>query len=403
MQTSLSVEFKDSRIGKEADEILRKCVHCGFCNATCPTYQLLGDELDGPRGRIYQIKQLVEGTPADKEINLHLDRCLTCRNCETTCPSGVEYSKLLDIGRRITRHHINRPLRQSIFREALGCLLRKPALFRAALRLGRLIRPLLPSEMKSKIPLRTPSVKLQWPKNTHTRLMIGLAGCAQSGLAPQTNVATAIVLDRLGITLKDVAGAGCCGSVDLHTTSEARGAAVARQLIDRWWPELEKGVETFVMTASGCGLSVREYPQLFKDDPEYCEKAVAIASKTQDLSEVLDEEIAADYRVKNNSQKIAFHSPCTLQHGQKLTGRVESILRRVGYHLTDVPDSHLCCGSAGTYSLLQPKLSNQLKTQKLVALESGNPDQICTANIGCQSHLATSSSKPIKHWVELLL
>lgn len=403
MQTSLSVEFRDSVIGKQADEILRKCVHCGFCNATCPTYQLLGDELDGPRGRIYQIKQLVEGTPANNEIQLHLDRCLTCRNCETTCPSGVEYSKLLDIGRHIVGQQTSRTLSQRSIRSILASLLRSPGRFRFALKLGRLFRPILPLMLKSKIPQRIESGDLVWPESTQPRIMIGLAGCAQSGLTPQTNLATAVVLDRLGITLKEISGVGCCGSVDLHTTSAQKAKIVARKLIDLWWPEIKNGVECFVMTASGCGLSIKEYPDLFKHDPEYLQKANDIASRTKDLSEILDLEINDDFKVSNANQKVAFHSPCTLQHGQKLGGRVEGILQRVGYKLTGVPNSHLCCGSAGTYSLLQPELANQFKEQKLNALLSGDPDQICTANVGCQSHLAAGYDKPVKHWVELLL
>jgi len=413
MQTSIAVELRNTSTGREADEILRKCVHCGFCNATCPTYQILGDELDGPRGRIYLIKQMMEGEKPDREINLHLDRCLTCRNCETTCPSGVEYSKLLEIGRGLVAENVKRGLLEQLGRNSIAFILRNPALFRFLVSIGRLVRPVLPEILRIKIPVSAPKRAVagrdSWPVNRHPRKMIALAGCAQSALAPSTNLTAAHVLDKLGISLIEAQRAGCCGAVDLHTTSEDKARHVARQLIDAWWPYAEvtqntsDSFEGFVMTASGCGVTIKEYPHLFRHDTEYLEKARVIAAKTRDLSEVLDQEIKSDFSVQNASRKVAFHPPCTLQHGQKLSGKVEGILSRVGYSLVIIPDSHLCCGSAGTYSLFQPELSGQLKQNKLNAIASVNPDVVCSANIGCQSHLSVEGAEPVKHWVELLI
>jgi len=411
MQTSIAVEFLNTPAGQEADAILRKCVHCGFCNATCPTYQILGDELDGPRGRIYLIKQMMEGEKPDREINLHLDRCLTCRNCETTCPSGVEYAKLLEIGKNLTSDKLKRDGLEQFGRNSIAFLLRNPALFRFLFSIGRKIRPALPEFLRKKIPVGVPKNPdaPSWPKIRHPRKMAALAGCAQSALSPSTNLAAAQVLDKLGISLIEVQRAGCCGAVDLHTTREDKARHVARQLIDVWWPyaelseDINDGFEGFVMTASGCGVTIKEYPHLFRHDPEYLQKAKIIAHKTWDLSEVLDLEIKSDFPVQNVSRKVAFHPPCTLQHGQKLVGKVEGILSRVGYSLVNIPDSHLCCGSAGTYSLFQPELSGQLKKNKLEAIASVHPDVVCSANIGCQSHLTVEDGEPVKHWVELLI
>jgi glycolate oxidase iron-sulfur subunit len=417
MQTSIAVELRNTAAGREADAILRKCVHCGFCNATCPTYQILGDELDGPRGRIYLIKQMMEGEKPDRKINLHLDRCLTCRNCETTCPSGVEYSKLLEIGRGMVSDNVKRGVLEQLGRNSIAFMLRNPALFKFLVFIGRLVRPVLPEMLRNKIPVGVPKSRDpgtgacsdSWPENRHSRKMVALAGCAQSALAPSTNLAAAHVLDKLGISLVEAQRAGCCGAVDLHTTSEDKARQVARQLIDAWWPYAESAKNTgndfegFVMTASGCGVTIKEYPHLFRHDPEYIEKARIIAAKTWDLSEVLDQEIRAGFSVQNGSRRVAFHSPCTLQHGQKLTGKVEGILSRVGYSLVTIPDSHLCCGSAGTYSLFQPELSAQLKRNKLNAIATVKPDVVCSANIGCQSHLSVEGGEPVKHWVELLI
>jgi glycolate oxidase iron-sulfur subunit len=403
MQTELSAEYANSTIGKEAEAILRKCVHCGFCNATCPTYQLLGDELDGPRGRIYLIKQMFEGEQPNRNIELHLDRCLTCRSCETTCPSGVEYGKLLELGREVLDHNHSRRSVDRWLRSIILTVVVNRFLFSALFWLGNLIKPILPKALKSKLPALSGSIKQSWPEQVHQRKMVVLAGCVQRSIGPGTNVAAAAVLDRVGISLIEAPAAGCCGSVDLHTTSQARAITRAKALIDTWLPYLDRGIEGFVMTASGCGVTVKEYPNLFRGDPEYLAKSKRISENTYDLSEILSAEIGPDYQVENASLKVAFHAPCTLQHGQKLIGVVEDILQRVGYKLCEIENAHLCCGSAGTYSLLQPEISEQLRQEKLISLRRGNPDVICTANIGCQSHLNTDSQLPVKHWVELLL
>ncbi len=415
MQTSLAPEFADTAKGKEAEAIIRKCVHCGFCNATCPTYQLLGDELDGPRGRIYLMKQLLEGEPANDQMTLHLDRCLTCRACETTCPSGVEYGKLLAIGRSILHLANHRSLVDQLRRIVVAKVVGNARIFDLLLSFGKVVRSILPASLKSSVtasitPANARSIP-EWPKPSHKRTMVALAGCVQGSLSPMTNLAAAVVLDKLGITLIEVAGAGCCGAMDLHTTNENRAKKLAKALIDKWWPYLAQGIEGFVMTASGCGVTILEYPHLFQDEPNYREKAKAISGKTVDLCEVIDKEmdketdkeVAAAFRVPDTAQKVAFHSPCTLQHGQKITGRVEKILQRVGYQLCKVEDSHLCCGSAGTYSIFQPEISSQLRTAKLRALYNDNPNIVCTANVGCQVHLNMNDHARVKHWVELLL
>lgn len=349
---------------------------------------------------------MLEGEKPNEEINLHLDRCLTCRNCESTCPSGVEYSKLLEIGRSMSAASFKRSTSEKIGRNSIAFVLRNPSIFKYLLSMGKWVKPVLPEILKSKIPVTAEKPTTNWPENHHPRKMIALAGCAQSAMAPATNLAAAQVLDKLGISLVEVKQAGCCGAVDLHTTTEDKARQVAKRLIDHWLPYIEdvnSGVESFVMTASGCGVTVKEYPHLFRHDSEYLEKARKIADRTFDLCEILDGEIDDAYSVSNASLNVSFHPPCTLQHGQKVTGKVEGILSRVGYNLLPIPDSHLCCGSAGTYSLFQPEISNQLKQNKLDDIESVSPDIVCTANIGCQSHLSVEGKAPVKHWVELLL
>lgn len=406
MQTSLADFIRDTPEGREADAILRKCVHCGFCNATCPTYQLLGDELDGPRGRIYLIKQALEGVPVTASTQLHLDRCLTCRACETTCPSGVEYGRLADIGRAVVADKVSRSAGSSFMRRALGAVLPRPWLFRSLLALGRLFRPLLPAFLAKKVPLSAPAAGT-WPASRHARRMLVLAGCVQPALAPATNASAARILDRLGIALIEAPGAGCCGALRHHLDDQQGGLADMRRLIDAWWPQVERGeIEAIVMTASGCGAMVKEYGHLLAHDPDYRDKAAKISAMTRDLGEVLVAESAAlevlFKKVGAAKQRIAYHPPCTLQHGQKLRGGIESLLRAAGFELTSVPDSHMCCGSAGTYSILQPELSMQLQQNKLLALQSGSPACILTANIGCQSHLGSASAVPVYHWITAL-
>ncbi|MBI4124049.1 MAG: glycolate oxidase subunit GlcF [Betaproteobacteria bacterium] len=398
MQTQLAEFIRDSAEGREADAILRKCVHCGFCTATCPTYQLLGDDLDSPRGRIYLMKRVLEGGPLSGRTRLHLDRCLTCRACESTCPSGVRYGRLVDIGRAVVEARTTRPLPDRTARALLSFALPRARLFGAALKLGRLARPLLPGFMKRKIlPARAPG---EWPAPRHARRMLALAGCVQSALAPSINAAAARVLDRLGVSLVEAPGAGCCGALRFHLNRQEAGRDDMRALVDAWWPLVESGsVEAIVMTASGCGATVREYAHLLGEDPDYRHKAARISSLTRDLCEVI---AAEQLPARSGLGRVAFQSPCSLQHGQQIRGKVEALLARAGFELAPVPDAHLCCGSAGAYSLLQPALAAELRLRKLRALHEGRPQRIATANIGCLAHLQGGTPTPVAHWVELL-
>lgn len=405
MQTSLADFIRDTPEGREADAILRKCVHCGFCTATCPTYQLLGDELDSPRGRIYLIKQALEGAEVTAQTQLHLDRCLTCRSCETTCPSGVEYGRLADIGRKVVEERVPRSGWQSLQRAALLAVLPNAAVFGGLLALGRAVRPLLPAALKDKVPPAGAAAG-DWPSPRHARKMLVLAGCVQPAIAPAINAAAARVLDRLGISLIQVAGAGCCGAVRFHLNRQEDGKDDMRALIDAWWPHVEAGAEAIVMTASGCGSTVKEYGHLLRDDPAYAAKAERISSLTLDLSEVLAAALPALTALLGASSgagiKVAFHSPCSLQHGQQVRGKVESVLEAAGCELVAVPEAHLCCGSAGTYSILQPELARKLRDNKLAALHVGAPETVATANIGCLAHLQSGTQTPVSHWVQLL-
>ena len=399
MQTQLADFIRGTPEGQEADAILRKCVHCGFCNATCPTYQLLGDELDGPRGRIYLVKQVLEGVAPTAKTRLHLDRCLTCRACETTCPSGVQYGRLADIGRDIVERKVGRGAWDGLKRSVLARVLPNAGLFSFFLSIGRLFRPLLPEKLKETIPQSIESPG-DWPAPRHQRRMLVLAGCVQPALAPAINAAAARVLDRAGISLVEAPGAGCCGAVRYHLNEQEAGRDDMRALIDAWWPMIEGGkIEAIVMTASGCGVFTKEFVHHLKDDPDYREKAERISALTKDLCEVVPENMI-EKRFKPG--RIAFQSPCSLQHGQQIRGKVEALLRNAGYELEAVADGHLCCGSAGTYSILQPELSTQLRDRKLAALAAGGAQTIATANIGCLSHLQAGTRIPVRHWIQLL-
>lgn len=400
MQTTLSDHARQLPRAEEAESILRSCVHCGFCNATCPTYQLLGDELDGPRGRIYLIKQVLEGNEVTEKTQLHLDRCLSCRNCETTCPSGVDYHNLLDIGRAVVDAAVPRSLGQRALREGLRNVLPNAVLFKSLTQLGTTFRPLLPDGLKAKLPTHIVQPKAR-PAVRHAHKVLILEGCVQPGLSPNTNAATARVLDRLGISVTPIAQAGCCGALDYHLDAQAAGLDRARRNIDAWWPAIENGAAAIVQTASGCGAFVKDYGHLLSGDPAYAAKAQRVSALAKDLVEVMRDAPLENLDIRSDL-RLAFHCPCTLQHAQKLGGTVESVLLRLGFNLTAVPDSHLCCGSAGTYSITQPVLSRQLRDNKMNALESGKPDVIATANIGCQTHLSGAGRTPVRHWIELV-
>src|SRR3954471_4117428 len=384
MQTRLADFIRDTPEGREAEAILRKCVHCGFCTATCPSYQVLGDDLDSPRGRIYLIKRALEGAPVTQKTQLHLDRCLTCRACETTCPSGVRYGRLVDIGRGVVEARAQRGALDRLARRLIASVLVRPRLFKALTGLGRLARPLMPAAVKAKVPEKVVSPG-DWPAPRHARKMLVLAGCVQPALAPSINAAAARVLDRLGISLVEARRAGCCGALRFHLNYQQEGRDDMRALIDAWWPLVERGdVEAIVMTASGCGATVKEYGELLAGDPAYREKAARISALTRDLAEVIPPEAI---HARAALGPVAFQAPCTLQHGQRIRGAAEALLDRAGYQLTPVRDGHLCCGSAGTYFLLQPELSLELRGRKLDRLHEGSPAAIATANIGCLSHL----------------
>ncbi|MDB5840676.1 MAG: glcF [Herminiimonas sp.] len=402
MQTNLADFIKHTREGKEADAILRNCVHCGFCTATCPTYQLLGDELDGPRGRIYLIKQVLEGKPATAKTQLHLDRCLTCRNCETTCPSGVQYGRLVDIGRKIVEVQVPRPLGQRVLRTALKQVLPRKWLFTPAMKAGQAVRGLLPKSLQNKVPPKQDAGA--WPSRQHARKMLLLDGCVQPAMAPNINAAAARVFDALDVQLVIAPGAGCCGAIRHHLNDHDAGLKDMRRNIDAWWPLVEAGAEAIVMTASGCGVTVKDYGHMLAHDPAYAEKAARISLLTKDLSELLYEFDSALQAKLNGKigKRVAWHPPCTLQHGQQIRGKVEGILRAAGVDVQLCNDSHLCCGSAGTYSVLQPELSYKLRDDKLANLQAGNPELIVSANIGCLTHLQSGTATPVRHWIELI-
>lgn len=454
----MQTHFSEAALAKphiqKADKVLRSCVHCGFCNATCPTYQLLGDERDGPRGRIYLIKQLLESDPdsaeeserqrasqVTRETQLHLDRCLSCRSCETTCPSGVEYHKLLDIGRHELERRVSRPWHERLLRTGLRHALVEPTRFKALLALGVRFRPLAPASLADKIPVPDHHSSVARPSpQRHSRQVLMLEGCVQPGLSPNTNAATARVLDRFGIGVTPVKEAGCCGAIDYHLNAQQAGRARMRANIDAWWPAIEAGAESIVQTASGCGAFVKEYGEMLADDPDYAERAARVSALAKDIVEVLEAAVSAcevsaaaeisaiestnvestngentdvndtahtrDARrlntVVGGKKTLAFHCPCTLQHAQKLGGKTEALLSRLGFKIAPVAESHLCCGSAGTYSVTQPELSRQLRDRKLGALEASGASTIVTANIGCQTHLNSAGRTSVRHWIELV-
>jgi len=405
MQTRLAPQYQGTPDGVEAEAILRKCVHCGFCTATCPTYQLLGDELDSPRGRIYLIKQVLEGATPTQKTQAHLDRCLTCRNCESTCPSGVQYGHLLDIGRKIVDAQVPRPAGARALRWVLKEALPSP-LFAPAMAMGQLVRPLLPHALQNKVPPRKSAGAT--PTRRHTRKVLMLAGCVQPSMSPNINAATARVFDAAGIECVIAPKAGCCGAVKFHLNDQDGGKDEMRANIDAWWPLLQAGAEGIVINASGCGATVKDYGHILRDDPVYAERAERISELTRDVSQWLPELTPLlRERVKASASRIAFHPPCSLQHGMQLRGLVEKYMAELGFQIKlNGCESHLCCGSAGTYSVLNPQIAYQLRDRKLANLNTtfgaDQPDQIASANIGCITHLQSGTNKPVRHWIELL-
>jgi glycolate oxidase iron-sulfur subunit len=400
MQTNLAPEIQQGRHAEAIETILRKCVHCGFCNATCPTYQLLGDELDGPRGRIYQMKQFFEGAAANADMLKHLDRCLTCRSCETTCPSGVKYSHLLEIGKEAIEQELPRPAWDRLRRWGIVRFINSGWLFALSIRIGQSLAWMMPASLRQSVPVR--EAPLARTEGQNPRKVLMLAGCVQPALAPNTNTSAANLLNKLGIEVVEPSGNHCCGAAALHTSETDYGLRQVKRLIDSWWPHIEAGVEAIVVTATGCGVSVKDYQRLLADDPDYADKAATVSSLYRDLVEVVEAESAQLEAQGAAGKRVAVHTPCTMQHGLGLNNRVEALLAQAGYEICRIEDAHLCCGSAGTYSMLQPELSSQLRTNKIRALSVDVPDFIATANIGCQLHLAQGNQTPVRHWIELL-
>ena len=404
MQTNLAPQFQGTAKGKQVESILRKCVHCGFCNATCPTYQILGDELDGPRGRIYQMKQFFEGESANANMLEHLDRCLTCRSCETTCPSGVKYSHLLEIGREEIENALPRSWIEKIKRKLIVNLITSTNIFNASIKLGRILKPVLPDALTQSIPDRQALIQVSEPTRSNRQILL-LKGCVQPTLTPNTNRATTNVLTKAGFVVIEVSANQCCGAAASHTSELSKGKDLARRLIDLWWPHIEAGAEAILVTASGCGVTVKDFAREFADDPQYADKARKVSGLYCDVSEFIEsnlKQLIPDPITLKTPIKVAFHSPCTLQHGLGISNKIEHILKNAGYEICPVAEAHLCCGSAGTYSILQPELSSQLKINKQKALDINNPDIIATANIGCQLQISKGIQTPVIHWIELL-
>jgi len=400
MQTNLDPKIQQSSYAAEVESILRKCVHCGFCNATCPTYQLLGDELDGPRGRIYQMKLFFEGEAANADMLKHLDRCLGCRSCETTCPSGVQYSRLLEVGREAIEAELPRPAWDRIRRWAIVRFINSAWFFSFSISCSRIFSPLLPGKIRNSIPSKQPGLA-RISANQERKLLL-LSGCVQSALTPNTNIALSNVLQRLGIEAIEPGRGQCCGAAAMHTSEPAYGLAQVRQIIDSWWPYIESGAEAILVSASGCGVSVRDYARMLAKDPEYAHKAKVVSELYRDPVELIEQEMEKLELPEMKTSRVAFHTPCSLQHGLNLNNRVETILQRAGYEICTVADAHLCCGSAGTYSMLQVELSTRLRENKQACLTVDQPDVIATANIGCQLHIAQGLNIPVLHWIELL-
>jgi len=413
MQTNFSAAQLADSDTREAEKILRACVHCGFCTATCPTYALLGDELDSPRGRIYLIKDMLENDrPASAEVVKHIDRCLSCLSCMTTCPSGVHYMHLVDHARAHIEQTYRRPWFDRMYRAALGYVLPRPGLFRLAMQAATLARPfarLLPKALGAPLaltPRRLPArsaldrpqlVASVAPRRRRVALM---TGCAQKALAPEINEATVRLLTRHGCEVVIAAGAGCCGALNHHLGQD--GHAFARANIRAWSREIDNGgLDAIVINASGCGTTVKDYGFMFRDDAELADKARRVASLARDVTELMNE-IGLQPPSRATGRRVAYHSACSLQHGQKVRAEPMRLLKDAGFVVLEPPESHLCCGSAGTYNLLQPEIATRLRDRKVANLESLSPDLIAAGNIGCLTQIANATALPVVHTVELL-
>jgi glycolate oxidase iron-sulfur subunit len=412
MNVHLDARFAGSSAARQAEAVLRKCVHCGFCLATCPTYQVLGDELDSPRGRIYLVKQLLEGQEPTAATQVHLDRCLTCRSCESTCPSGVEYVRLIEFGREVVEERVPRPRHVRLVRRLLreGLTSRH---FAWAAGLGTWLRPLLPRSLQVKLPRPSKPGPAALPvptpdgpaRDAGVRKVVMLEGCVQPSLMPSVNEATRRVLARVGIQAQSMPSAGCCGAIRLHLADREGALDDMRRNIDAWWPMISRGsVEAIAINASGCGVTVKEYGRYLADDPQYAAKAQRVSELARDIAEIIAPEAAQLRRRMGPGAELSVHVPCTLQHGQRLPQILEQVLRDLGLAVRPASsEAHLCCGSAGTYALLEPAIATRLRDRKLDDLGAAGPCQvIVSANIGCIQHLQSGTETPVRHWIELV-
>lgn len=418
MQTNFTPQQLEDPHVDFSEKILRKCVHCGFCTATCPTYLTLGDELDSPRGRIYLIKDMLEnGRPADEKTVKHIDRCLSCLACTTTCPSGVDYMHLVDHARIHIQQTYKRPFMDRLFRNVLAMVLPYPSRFRFALQAARLAKPF--AGLFAKIPAMKPmaamlslaptslpaAIKLPvvTPAETSKVARVAmLSGCAQQVLDPRINAATLELLSRIGVEIVVPAKEGCCGALVHHMGREDASLAAAKNNIDAWWHEIENGgLDAIIITTSGCGTTVKDYGHMLRLDPNYAEKAKTIASLAKDITEYLSSR-ELDTVEKGRKLKLAYHSACSMQHGQKIKDEPKRLLSAVGFDVIDIPEGHLCCGSAGTYNILQSEIAGRLKERKLRNIAKVKPDLIAAGNIGCLTQLSADAGVPMCHTIELL-